>query len=335
MSYLKQLLSAVALSLLIAGPATALTLKIATIAPNGTNWMKELKSTGKEITQKTEGRVKLKFFPGGIMGNDQSVMRKMRVGQLHGGALSGGALSLVYSGVQIYSLPFLFNNYDEVKHVRKILDPTVTEGLAKKGFVVLGISEGGFAHLFSDKPIHRLSDLFDQKVWVPEQDKITRFAFETAGITPIPLPVADVYTGLQTGLLNTVGINPTGAIALQWHTKVNHMVDRPLLFLMGFLVVDKKTFNKLSAEDQAIVHQAVAAAFERLDESNRQDDQKAKQALQENGIELVSIADTAYNEWQSIARDALDQLADKQAYEKDLYSAVERSLEDYRKDTGG
>ena len=226
-------LTSLLLLLTLAAPASALTLKIATIAPNGTTWMKELKSAGKEIAEQTDGRVKLKFFPGGVMGNDQSVMRKMRVGQLHGGALSGGALSLVYNGVQIYSLPFLFNNYDEVKHARKILDPAVTEGLAKKGFVVLGISEGGFAHLFSDKVIRDVDDLLGQKVWVPEQDKITRYTFETAGITPIPLPVSDVYTGLQTGLLDTVGINPAGAIALQWHTKVKHMIDRPLALFNG------------------------------------------------------------------------------------------------------
>ena len=156
--------------------------------------------------------------------------------------------------------------------------------MAKKGLVVLGISQGGFAHLFSDKPIRNVDDLQGQKVWVPEDDKVTRYAFEKAKVSPIPLPIPDVYTGLQTGLLNTVGINPTGAIALQWHTKVKHMVDRPLLFIMGFLVVDKKAFNKLSKDDQNHVHHAVSAAFTRLDSSNRKDDENAKKALAANGI---------------------------------------------------
>ena len=153
--------TAVALSLVAA--AHAQTLKIATVAPEGTTWMKEFRAAGKEVKKKTEGRVKLKFYPGGVMGNDQSVLRKIRVGQLHGGALSGGALTHLYNGVQIYSLPFMFEDQEEIAIARQVLDPVVSAELKRKGLSVLGISEGGFAHLFSDKPVRTLSDLRGQK----------------------------------------------------------------------------------------------------------------------------------------------------------------------------
>ncbi len=314
----------------LSAPAAATVLKIATIAPNGTTWMKEFRTAGKEIFSKTDGRVTLRFYPGGVMGNDQSVLRKMRVGQLHGGALSSGALNKLYNGVQIYSLPFLFRNIGEVTHIRKIIDPVVTKELAKKGLVVLGISQGGFAHLFSNKPIRTINDLPGQKIWVPENDAILNNAFQIAGVSPVPLPISDVYTSLQTGLLDTVGINPTGAIALQWHAKVNHMIDRPLLFLMGIMVVDKKVFQKLSRQDQAVVHEAVTKAFVLLDISNRIDDEQATIALVESGIEIVAIKDADYEEWQSIARDSLDSLAVENVYSVDLLHSVEVSLKEYR-----
>ncbi|MCU7941035.1 MAG: TRAP transporter substrate-binding protein DctP [gamma proteobacterium symbiont of Bathyaustriella thionipta] len=70
----------------------AKTFKIATLSPDGSDWMQKMRSGAKEIKQKTNGRVKFKFYPGGVMGDDQAVLRKIRIGQLHGGALGGGSL---------------------------------------------------------------------------------------------------------------------------------------------------------------------------------------------------------------------------------------------------
>ena len=133
--------------------AFAATLKIATVVPNGSSWMNEMKAAAKEVKKKTEGRVKIKYYPGGVMGSDKTVLRKMRSGQLHGGAISAGALAHIYNGVQIYSLPFTFNNLDEVRHIRKTFDPIISQGLADNGFQLLGLSEGGFAYLMSNKAL--------------------------------------------------------------------------------------------------------------------------------------------------------------------------------------
>ena len=316
--------------LIAATNAQAVTLKMATLVPDGTAWMNEFKAAATEVKEKTAGRVKLKFFPGGVMGSDKSVLRKMRVGQLHGGAMSAGALANFYNGTQVYGLPFLFNSYEEVSHVRKFLDADIEAGLAKKGMVLLGISEGGFAYLMADKPLRNSEDLKTQKVWIPEGDVISQSIFEKAGVTPVSLPVSDVYTGLQTGLINTVGVNPTGAIALQWHTKVKQVTDEPLLFLMGTMVVSKKAFKKVNAADQKVVKGAVSAAFARLDAINRKDDQKARAALKSTGIEFVQMSDADRSKWQSIAKASLQELAEKEVYPPVLLKQVQDSLSAYR-----
>ena len=326
---LKPLLIAFVMTL-VAPAVFATTLKMATIAPSGTTWMKEFRAAGKEIAEKTDDRIKLKFFPGGVMGNNQSVLRKMRIGQLQGGALSSGALVKQYNGVQIYSLPFLFNSYDEVQYVRTLIDPIIKANLAKKGLVVLGISEGGFAYLFSDKQINGVADLVSQKVWVPEGDRIMQNAFKKTNVNPVPLPVSDVYTGLQTGLLDTVTINPTGAVALQWHTKVHYMVERPILFIMGVMVLDKRAFDKLSSADQQLLVDVVGATFKRLDQSNQRDDQKAINALKATGVKITEISDASYNEWRNLAEQSLAELANEGVYDTTVYRLVQQRLLEYR-----
>lgn len=312
------------------GSAHAATLKIATIVPDGTAWMNEFKKAAAEVKEKTEGRVKLKFFPGGVMGSDQSVLRKMRVGQLSGGALSVGALGGFYNGSQVYGLPFLFKNHDELRHVRPFLDANVAEGLAKKGIILLGISEGGFAYLMANKPLRSSDDLKSQKVWVPEGDVISQSVFENAGISPISLPVSDVYTGLQTGLIDTVAINPTGAIALQWHTKVKSITDEPLAFIMGTMVVSERAFKKVNAADQAVVKAAVKAAFARMDKSNYLDDQKARKALQESGIEFIRMSNADKLKWQELAGKSTDALSSKNVFPQELLDEVQKRLSAFR-----
>lgn len=307
--------------------AMAATLKIATVVPNGSSWMNEMKAAAKEVKEKTNGRVKIKYYPGGVMGSDKTVLRKMRSGQLHGGAISAGALAHIYNGVQLYSLPFTFNNLDEVRHVRETFDPIIAQGLADKGFQLLGLSEGGFAYLMSNKALTKASDIQGQKVWVPEGDLIGNEIFTVAGIKPIASPISNVYTGLQTGLLDTVTVNPSGAIALQWHTKIQHLSDEPLLLIMGMLVVDQKAFKKISDSDQAIVKQEVAAAFKRLDGMNAEGDISARAALKKNGIIFDKPSGT---EWRKIADTAMANLAKIDAYPANTYQELLKALEVYR-----
>jgi len=322
--------------LLAAAPlAHARTLKIATLAPDGTSWMKEMRQGAEEIAEKTNGRVKLKFYPGGVMGNDKSVLRKIRIGQLHGGAFAGGGLAEVYKDTQIYSLPFTFRSYGEVDYVRERMDPLIRQGLAKNGMVVLGISEGGFAYMMCTRPLRTVDDLKGQKVWLPEGDVIIEVMFQKAGVTPVPLPVADVYTGLQTGLLDTVGSSPMASIAFQWHTRITHLTDVPLLYIIGILAVDQKAFRRLSAEDQATVQAVMKGVFKRLDRQNREDNQEARQALKAQGMEFVGPEPGELKRWHEIAEGSLGPLGEQGIYSVEMLTTLQGHLEDYRRAQGG
>jgi len=310
-------------------------LKVATLPPDGTAWMKEIRKRASEIEQRTSGRVQFKFYPGGVMGNDASVLRKMRIGQLHGGGIASGALAGIYPDSQTYGLPMLFRSYDEVDYVRVRLDEMLTKGLERHGFVSFGIAESGFAYLMSSRPIRSVQDLEGVKAWVPEGDPISRTFFEAAGRAPIPLPVSDVLTGLQTGLIEAVGTPPIGAIALQWHTAVKYLTEIPVMYTYGFLLFDKRAFNRNGREDQKVVRAVLEQGFRELNKQNRKDNDNAKQALRNQGITFLQPSPDELINLRAIATDATNRLQKTGIYSPAVLESLQRHLSNYRKGQDG
>lgn len=330
---LKQGLKWLALWALV-GTAQAATLKIATVAPEGTVWMKEMREAGINIKTRTAGRVDVKYFPGGVMGNDAAVLRKMKLGQLQGGAFTAGELSPVYADAQIYSLPFLFQSLDEVAAVRKVVDPMLRDGFRKSGLEAVGISGGGFAYLMSTKPIRNKDELRATKVWSPNNDKIAQVAFEQAGVPVITLPLGDVYTSLQTGLLETVGITTSGAIAFQWHTKVKHVVDLPLSYVVGILALDGKAYGKLSAEDRKVVDEEYRQAFLDIDAASVKDNESARAALVKAGIAFEAPGTTEQAFWREVGSATTRKMLAGKLVSATLLAEIEKQQAAWRQQHG-
>ena len=312
------------------GALPADTLKIATLAPAGTAWMKEMKAGAGQIEQRTQGRVKIKFYPGGVMGNDRSVHRKIKIGQLHGGAFTPGGLAVVDSGIQSLGLPMLFRSLEEVDYVRARMDDVLRQTMEDKGFVILGISEGGFARILSKQPLRDMESIRNTKVWVPEGDRIGLTVFGAFGITPISLPISDVFTGLQTGLIETVAVNPTSAIAFQWHTSTAYMTDVPITYLIGVLAVSQRAFGKLSAADQQVVREEMGKVFERLDKTNREDNERAVAALKNQGISFVAPNPGEVEQWRAVSEKAVDEMIREGIVSGDIVGQVRAHLQSFR-----
>jgi TRAP-type C4-dicarboxylate transport system substrate-binding protein len=317
-------------ALLLSSLGNAAVLKIATIAPEASAWMKEMRASAKEIQERTDGRVQIKYYGGGIMGNDTKVLGKIRIGSLQGGAFTPSALQKIYPEISLYSLLLTFESQEEVAYVRSRLDQTLQDGLEEAGFVSFGFATGGFALIMSNEPVSGLDDLRGKRVWVPEGDTISYTSMQALSLAPVTFPLTDVLTGLQTGLIDIVAMSPIGALILQWHTKVKFVTDLPLVYTMGFMAIDKRAFKKISADDQQLIREVMTRTYSRLNDANLADNEEALQALLNAGIESVAIVEEEVAEIGAILRQSNRNMALQGEYSLDLYDAMMQYVQEFR-----
>jgi len=318
------------LIVMLAGQAHAMWFKIATLSPEGSVWMERMREGAEELARRTNNRVRIKYYSGGVMGDDKAVLRKIRIGQLQGGAFVGGSLSEYYRDNQIYSLPLFFRSFKEIDYVRERLDKRIMDGFEKGGFVTFGIAEGGFAYVMSTVPIRTVEDMRGQKVWIPDNDSMILETVKAFDITPIPLSIADVRAGLQTGLINTVTTPPIGALALQWHTQIKYLLDEPFLYIFGMLAVDRDAFFKISPEDQKIFREIMGAVFKALDRRNREDNIKALETLRNQGIEFIRPSAEATKIWLKDASEVPKRLVETDRLSQEMVETLGNLLKEYR-----
>ena len=326
---MKKLLTT-ALILLFSLPAHAATLKIATVTPEGSQWMKDMRASAKEIEERTEGRVKIKYYGGGVMGNDQKVLSRIRLRSLQGGAFTPSALVSQYSDLNLYGLPMVFDSEEEAAYARSRLDERLSAGLEEAGWVNFGFAAGGFAILMSNAPVREFDDLKGKKVWIPEGDNISRRSMEALSLTPVSLPLTDVLTGLQTGLIDIVAMSPVGALVLQWHTKIKYVTEIPLVYTLGFMAVDKRAFDKVSAADQAIVREVMEETYRKFDRQNLMDNREAFEALLNAGIESVPIDMSEYEKVRDVLLESNRQFGEEGQFSLALYDEMMGYVEEFR-----
>ncbi|HAH81078.1 MAG TPA: C4-dicarboxylate ABC transporter [Gammaproteobacteria bacterium] len=314
--------------------AQAVTIKIATLSPEGTAWMKMLRQAAGNIKQRTDGAVQFKIYPGGVMGDDKAVLRKLRIGQLHGAALTSGGVMQPYQDIVLYNLPLTFRSAAEVDYVRERMDAKLMAGLAEQKFIGFGVAEVGFAYPMMQEAVTSVAEFQDLRVWAPDNDPGAMKAYSSFNVTPIPLPIADVLTGLQTGLINTIGSPPIGAIALQWHTQISHTLNLPLLYVYGSFVITERMFKRLSAEQQQIVTEELTAAVKAVDRASRKDNDSAAAALVKQGIVWLEPAAEEATEWFELAAQANAKLIDEGYVSRPMYDEMMQHLSDYRAAAG-
>lgn len=307
-----------------AGTASAVTIKIATVSPDGSTWMKMLRSAGKRVAERTDGRVKLKFYPGGVQGDDKTVLRKMKVGSLQGGVMTVGVLAQYYPDLQLYGLPMVFSSAEELDYVRARMDASLMAGLEEAGYVGFGFAEIGNAYAMSQRRISTVEEARAGKNWVPDGDLASAKALQAFGIAPIPLTIGDVLAGLQTGLIDTIAAPPVGTLTLQWHTRLEHVMDLPLLYTYGLLVVTERAFKKITPADQAVVREVMGAATAEVNQRSRVDHEQALTVLQQQGLTFTQPSAAARAEFQELADVANENLVAEQFVSAAAWAELQR-----------
>jgi TRAP-type transport system periplasmic protein len=266
-------------------------IKFATLAPEGSSWMKSMHTFAKKVKKATDGNVTFRFYAGGVSGDEKDVIRKMRIGQLHGAGFTGVGLGEILPEVRVLDLPFLFETDEEIEHVYDKMNGYFKNRYAEKGYVLLGWVPVGWVHFFSQKPIGSVEDLRQSKPWMWEGDPLVEQAYKGLGVQPVPLSITDVLLSLQTGMIDTVYSSTQGALALQWFTKVKHVTRLRMGYATGGILISKKKFDKLPQAYREIVKKLGAECLKELVQVIQQGNLKAHKVLEKNNVKWVERPD--------------------------------------------
>ena len=310
------------------------TIKFATIAPEGSTWMNVMKEYDAAIRKESGGRMGFKIYAGGVQGDEKTVLRKIRVGQLHSGGFTGVGMGEIAPKVRILDSPFLVRSDDEIDMLYKEFGKDFEQAFEEGGYVLLGWAEVGFVHVFTSSPIRKEEDLKGIKMWTWEGDPIAETAFRTLGINPIPLSVTDVNTSLQTGLIDAFYTTPYAAIALQWYTRVKYLVDVPLADASGSVLISKKYFDQLPKDLQEILLRNGRLYISKLTQLSRKDNKDALVELQKRGITVLSASEKDVQAYVDVGNRSRRALIGK-LYSEDFLNKVEKAITDFRKNHRG
>ncbi len=307
------------------------TLKFATLAPIGSAWMNLMEAWAAEVKTKSNGRLTFKFYPGGVQGDEPDVLKKMRFGQLQGGAFTGHGIGEIYSPARVLEMPFLFKTHGEIDYVRKQFMPEIEKGFRANGYELLGWFEVGFVHFFSKVAINSLDDLKKRRIWLWQDDHLIEAMFAASDLAPIPLSITDVFTSLSTGLIDTVPCTPLAAIGLQWFTKTEYMTKIPMSNAISALVASNRFFEKLPADLQALLKETGRKAGDRLIQVTREDNSRSLAVLQKKGLKFVfGEEDVDIDELIAIRDGAAVMLAKDGYIPKEVFERTKSLLEEYR-----
>ncbi len=312
-----------------AGPGSAqVTLKMATMAPDGSIWMQALSDAKTEIETATGGAVKLKIYPGGIMGSEKDVLFKIKTGQLHGGGFMGYAIGKICPDASALMFPMVFRDYEEVDRTMGKIRTFLDDSSRKNGFEAMGWTEVGFSYAYGMKPIDSLEALRATKVWGLDSPMLTEL-FAAANISYIPANVTDVLTALQTGLLETVFSPPTAAVAVQWHTKVRYCNTMRLTYALGGVFLSAAGWNSIPEDHRETVKAVFEKHCQLLSPKVRQSDIEALDFMRSQGVQFIEGTPEARASFEQVAAIALQKVKGV-VFSEEAWTLLQQYLKEIR-----
>jgi TRAP-type C4-dicarboxylate transport system substrate-binding protein len=295
-------------------------LRIASLAPSGSSWMKVLNAWNKTIQDKTDGRLKLRFYPGGSQGDERDFVRKIRVGQLDGGVVTIVGLAMLVRSMVILGVPGFLETYEKLDRVRTKLADRFEKMFEDEGFKMVAWGDAGKTRLFSVEEIAKPSDLKSMRPWVWKDDLNFIEFYDVVGAPGVRLGVPEVYPGLQTKMVDVVTSSALTAVALQWYTRVNYMTGHNLSIIAGGVVMKKDKLDALPPDLQEVFYSTAKRVETLLNESIRRDDQTAYDVVMKKGI-VATDTNRHKAEWDQVSKQILDRMTGR-VFSKDLVDAV-------------
>lgn len=266
-------------------------IKLGTMAPDRSLWHQAIQQMGSEWRKATGGRVSLTVFAG-TMGDEPTIVRKMRLNQLQAASVTAVGLATIDEAFNVFGIPFFFESDTELTHVIDKLTPMLKARLEDKGFVLLGWGHAGWVRIFSKRPIETLDDLKRAKIYLTAGNETTRQWYLRNGFSPVALAPTDMLTSLQTGMIDTIPATPLAALAFQWYQQTPYMLDIELGPLVGATIVTTRAWEQIPEGDRTALLAQAARLDQRLRTEVPKQDEQAIAEMAKRGLKVIRVAGT-------------------------------------------
>ncbi|MEE2839381.1 MAG: TRAP transporter substrate-binding protein DctP [Acidobacteriota bacterium] len=303
--------------------------RMGTMAPDGSAWHKILERMGANWKAETDGDVTLRIFAGGVAGDEGTLIRKMRIGQLQAAALSNTALAEIDRSAYSIMLPLMFESYEEWDYVRAVINQELEARLEQKGFIVLAWSDAGWVYFFSKKPVTTPGQLQDLRLAASASDTVAVDILKWAGFRPIPITTIDTIPGLQTGLVEAVPLPTILANISQFYRYAKNMTDLKWVPLQGAILMHRRAWSRLSEPQRRAVKKAAKEAGDQLKQEIRRQEEAALRAMVRRGLKVWEVDEASLREWHRAAQAAYPRIRGT-LVSPELFDKVQRLRNEFR-----
>jgi TRAP-type C4-dicarboxylate transport system substrate-binding protein len=305
-------------------------IKLGTVAPEGSPWHDALVEVGRKWSALSDGKVKLRIYAGGIAGDEQDMMRKIRIGQLHATAMTTPTLLTVVPDIEAVSFPMLVRTDDELDYVIEKLRPRFNRALEEKGFKVLGWSTAGWVRFFSKVPVITLEDMRARKFFFWGSDAVYVEVMKSAGFNPVPLAITELLPSLQTGLVDTFAAPPVAALSFQWFGLAKNMTDMPWQPMPGATVVSTRQWNKIPADLRPKLEAAAAEVNSELWRKVRELEAEATRVMVEHGLQIHKVPPDVEAQWVKLVEEKAHPKFIGPRFSREVFDEVTAALREFR-----
>jgi TRAP-type C4-dicarboxylate transport system substrate-binding protein len=296
-------------------------LRIATLAPRGSELNKNFQKVDTGLRAATSGKWGIKLFPSGVAGDEKDVIRKMRVQQMDASVVTATGLAQIVRDVAVLDTPGVINSYAELDRVKAAMTKEWEDKFDAQDFKLLAWGEAGEYRWFSKAPIQSMGDVKKMRPWLWPESYVVKEIYKTLGANGVPLGVPEVYGGLQTGMVDMVVATAITTVGLQWHVKLTHVTKRTSGVLLAAMVINKKKWESIPEDVKGHVQSEIRKYTEGDAESTRQADRRAYKRLVDRGFTATDLSAAGEKEFQAMSVSVREKLTGR-VYDKALLDRV-------------
>ena len=297
--------TAAALAIVIAPVLAAdiVTLKLATVAPKSSSFVTALSGMDAAWHKATGGRVKLRLFTDGSVGDEPTAISLMQppANHLHAALLTLPGLTRIDEAFSVFGIPFFFQSDEELAYVHQKLAPQLTKRLEAKGFHLVAWSSAGWVQVFSRKPVRTLDQLKQTRLFTSQGSDAMVQWYKANGFHPVALSANDMPGGLATGIVDAVPIPPYPAAVLSVFRYAKFMLDLRVAPLIGATVITTAAWNRVSSEDRAAMMPAARVMEQEMLASAPRQDATAITEMRTRGLTVTTLGPAAAAEFRAEA----------------------------------